>query len=91
METTGSEIDYSLILIYKYPASKWTLNANDYKQLVWLSDDTKPTKTQLESKWPEVQEIINAKKQAKIDARIAAEQKLAALGVNPDDLKALGL
>lgn len=83
-------IDLTAILIHKYPNSKWTLNGNDYSGLTWLSDDDKPSKSELESHWLEVSELIEAKKEAKINARISALAKLEALGLTEDDLKALG-
>jgi len=84
-ETNYDQIDFSLILIHKYPDSKWTLNANDYEQLVWLSEDVKPKKADLEAKWLEVQEIMLAKKQAKLDVRIATQAKLEALGITAQE------
>jgi hypothetical protein len=84
-------MDYTLILNLKYPNNKWTLNGDDYKGLTWLSDTPKPSKAELDAQWDEVKEIIESEKQAKIDAKLAAEAKLAALGLTADDLKALGL
>ena len=84
-------MDYTLILNLKYPNNKWTLNGDDYKGLTWLSDTPKPSKAELDAQWDEVKEIIESEKQAKIDAKLAAEAKLAALGLTAEDLKALGL
>lgn len=84
-------IDYTLILQRRYAQEQWALNNNDYTQLVWLSDTPKPSKQTLDSLWPEVQdEFMN--EQAQLSAKkTAAEAKLAALGLDADDLKALGL
>lgn len=84
-------IDYTKILQYKYPNSEWILDGDDYEGLTWLSNTTKPTKTNLDKLWPEVEQIIEAKKQEKIEARANAEAKLQQLGLTSDDLKALGL
>lgn len=82
---------YSTILTYKYAGQEWSLNGDEYDGLVWLSDSTKPTKAQLDSQWEEVQALIEAQKQAKIDARNNALAKLASLGLTEADLKALGI
>lgn len=84
-------IDYTKILQYKYPDSEWILDGDDYEGLTWLSNTTKPTKTNLDKLWPEVEQIIEEKKQQKIQARATAEAKLEQLGLTSDDLKALGL
>lgn len=47
--------DYAAVLIARYPEAEWSLNANDYAQLVWLSGDEKPTKKMLDDAWPQVQ------------------------------------
>lgn len=84
-------IDYSLILTTNYSDSQWSLNGEDYEGLDWLSDTPKPTKSELDSQWVEVQEFVEAQKQAKIDAKLSAEAKLEALGLSIEDLRALGL
>jgi hypothetical protein len=83
-------IDYSLILSTNYPNSQWTLNGDNYEGLDWLSDTPKPTKSELDSQWVEVQEFVQTQRQAKIDAKLAAEAKLKALGLSVEDLRALG-
>lgn len=82
---------YSDILTFKYSGQEWSITNEDYETLTWLSDTPKPTKTELDAQWDEVQAIIQAEKQAKIDARNNALAKLEALGLTEDDLKALGL
>jgi len=84
-------IDYTKILEYKYPSDEWTLNGDDYSGLTWLSDTPKPSKSTLDGLWAEVQDLIADKAQAKIDAKEAAQAKLAALGLTLEDLQALGL
>jgi hypothetical protein len=83
-------IDYALILRKKYTA-EWSLEGTDYQGLTWLSDTPKPSKKELDDQWQEVKSMKDAEIQAKLDAKANAEAKLAALGLTPDDLKALGL
>jgi hypothetical protein len=84
-------IDYTLILSTNYADSEWTLDGDDYQGLTWLSETKKPTKNELDSQWQDILDKIEAKKAASKAKREAAEAKLAALGLTPDDLKALGL
>jgi len=84
-------IDYTKILEYKYPTAQWTLNGDDYEGLTWLSDTPKPTKKQLDDLWAIVQTEIAAEAEAKTQAKITAQAKLAALGLTVEDLTALGL
>ena len=85
------QLDYTKILLSKYPQSEWSLNGNNYEGLTWLSDTKKPTKAQLDALWNEVLDEINAEAEALAQAKAAAEGKLAALGLTTDDLRALGL
>ena len=84
-------IDYTQILIRKYPDSLWTLDGDDYAGLSWVSDTPKPSKKTLDALWDEVQDLITAEAKAKAEAKTAAQAKLAALGVTVEDLTALGL
>jgi hypothetical protein len=84
-------IDYTLILTTKYPDSLWTLDGDNYDGLTWVSDTPKPSKATLDGLWNEVKDLIAAQTQAKIDAKAAAQAKLAALGLTVEDLQALGL
>jgi hypothetical protein len=73
------------------PKAEWTFAGDDYSKIEWLSEDPKPTLKQIEA---EVANLEAKKAEAKINgeaAKIAAEAKLAALGLTADDLKALGL
>ena len=47
--------DYSAVLTALYPDAEWTLDADDYAGLTWLSDTPKPTKKKLDDAWPQVQ------------------------------------
>ena len=48
-------IDYTQILITKYPGTQWSLNGDTYDGLTWLSDTPKPTQAELDALWPQVQ------------------------------------
>jgi hypothetical protein len=69
-------IDYTKILNYKYADSQWTLNGNDYEGLTWLSDTTKPSKSTLDGLWKEVQDLIKAEVETKIQKKIDLLKKL---------------
>ena len=79
-------IDYTQILIRKYPDSLWSLNGDDYDGLTWVSDTPKPSKTTLDGLWDEVQELIAAEAQAKLNAKAAL---LAQLGITEEQVKLL--
>jgi hypothetical protein len=82
-------IDYPAILTHHYAGSEWTLNGDEYSGLTWLSDTPKPTQEELDALWDETLEMIEAEKQAKVDARQSALDKLAALGLNEDEVRAI--
>jgi hypothetical protein len=85
-------MNISRILLIKFPQAEWTLTGEDYEGLTWLSDTPKPTKKQLESQWKEVQEILAAAEQARVDAKASTIAKLQALGLTPEEVKvAFGL
>jgi hypothetical protein len=73
------------------PTAEWTLEGDDYLNIVWASDLAKPTLAEIET---EIAAIPIRKAQAEtqaIAAKETAQAKLAALGLTTDDLKALGL
>lgn len=80
------QLDYTKILLLKYPQSEWSLNGNDYDGLTWLSNTPKPTKTELDALWDEVLDEINTEAQAKEAARQAI---LDRLGLTADEAKLL--
>jgi len=59
--------------------------------LTWVSNTPKPSRATLDGLWDEVQDLIKAEAQAKVQAKVAAQAKLAALGLTVEDLTALGL
>ena len=82
-------INYALILSINYPTALWTLDGDLYDGLTWVSDTPKPTQAELDAVWESTKATVNAEKQAELDAKQAAEAKLAALGLTPEDLKML--
>jgi len=48
-------IDYTSILITKYPDTIWTLNGTDYAGLTWLDETPKPSQAELDAQWPQVE------------------------------------
>lgn len=82
-------IDYALILTRKYEGSEWTLNGDDYANLIWISDSPKPSKKTLDGLWETVQSEILAEKDAKVAAKTSAIAKLAALGLTEEEAKAI--
>jgi len=48
-------VDITLILSSRYVGTNWTMNGEDYSGLTWLSDTPKPTETELQALWPQVQ------------------------------------
>ena len=84
-------IDYSKILLKNYVGKQWTLNGDSYDGLTWLSDTPKPSQSELDALWESTQAAVAADTQAAETAKTAALAKLAALGLTPADLTALGL
>ena len=61
-------------------------------ELTWLdTKQTKPTEAEIEAGWVAYQAKIEADKAEAAAKKSAAEAKLEALGLTPEDLKALGL
>lgn len=81
--------DYAVILTRRFRDHEWHMNADDYDQLVWLSDTPKPSKAELDALWEEVKAEIEAERQARVTARETALGKLSALGLTEAEIKAL--
>jgi hypothetical protein len=80
--------DYSAVLTRLHPDRQWTLNGNDYDQLVMIDEGAKPSKKSLDDAWPAIDQQIAAEKIAKAEAKASAEAKLAALGLSADEIAA---
>jgi hypothetical protein len=82
-------IDYGLILVTNYADKQWVLTGSDYEGLAWHDESTKPTQAELDALWESTQATVAAKEQAATDAKQSALNKLAALGLNQNEIKAL--
>lgn len=47
-------IDYALILNVNYPGTQWALDGETYDGLTWLDETPKPTQSELDAAWPQV-------------------------------------
>ena len=80
LEITNKQIGSALNKIA--PNSEWVLLGNDYDDIKWLSNDTKPS-------WAQVQAEINNPTPT---PEPTIQHKLASVGLSLEDLKsALGL
>jgi len=84
-------IDLAKCILQIDPAAQFSINANDYEQINWFSEGQVPAKVDLIAVWPQVLANEQAKKDEAIAKKTAAIAKLEALGLDLDDLKALGL
>jgi hypothetical protein len=82
-------MNIKLILNKKYPDTEWVLIDNDYDKLTWLDSSSKPTKEMLENLWIEVQQEEKAEAQAKQAKLDSAKAKLAALGLDEEEIAAI--
>jgi hypothetical protein len=82
---TGSNVLEMLI-----PQGGWIITGNDYEGIQFL--ECEPiTKAEFEVGFAQYDAWKAEQDTAKAQAKAAAEAKLEALGLTPDDLKALGL
>ena len=81
-------MDIAAILESKYSGSQWNLDGDFYEGLTWLDNSPKPTQEELENLWDEVLTELQAKAQAKIDAKASAIAKLQALGLTVTEVEA---
>ena len=80
--------NYAAVLVANYPGSLWTLNGDTYEGLTWLSDTPKPTQQELDAAWPAVQQDRADAIAADAAAKQSAIDKLAALGLSVDEIRA---
>ena len=73
------------------PLAQYSVSNDDYSTLEWLCDFPKPTEAELKALMPAAQKALEDELKDFENARLAAQAKLAALGLTADDLKALGL
>ena len=78
------------VLEFLIPSGNWILVGNEYEGITFTADET-ITKDQFEAGFAQYDAWKAEQDAAKVVAKATAEAKLAALGLTPDDLKALGL
>ncbi len=72
------------------PNGGWIMRDNDFEQIQWV--DCEPlTKAEFEAGFAQFEAWEAQKAADALAAKEAAESKLAALGLTPNDLRALGL
>jgi hypothetical protein len=73
------------------PAGGWTIYGDDFDSIIYNEGVTPITKKQFDDGFAQV-DAFKAEQKAKAEGdKMAAEAKLAALGLTAGDLKALGL
>ena len=78
------------VLTMLIPEGGWLIRGNEYEGIEWL--ECEPiTKAQFEAGFAQYDAWKAEQDAAQVAAKVAAEAKLAALGLTADDLKALGL
>ena len=80
--------DYAEVLAANYSGAEWSIRDNDYNTLVMHDDTPKPTKAELDAAWPAVQQAQADAVAAREAAKQSAIDKLAALGLNVDEISA---
>ena len=73
------------------PAGGWIISGDDFDKIIWVDDRPRCTKDQFEAGFAEYDAWKAEQEAAQESAKAAAEAKLEALGLDADDLKALGL
>jgi len=83
---TGGEV-----LTMLCPNVEWTIYADDYDSIIWHNGNSDITKQQFEAGFAAYDAWKAEQDAEKAAAKAQAEAKLQALGLTPDDLRALGL
>ena len=78
-------------IAYLLPNPELAIIGHSIDDVVWLDERPMPSKTEIEKTIKELVVIKKAEADAKAAAKAAAEAKLVALGLDLDDLRALGL
>ncbi len=71
------------------PNVVWTLNGDDYENIIWNSEEPKPTLAELETEFARLATEEATAIAAAAIAKEAAHSKLAALGLTPEEIAAL--
>lgn len=86
MKITGVEVLEMLC-----PQGGWIILGDDFEGITWVDDKPRCTKQQFDAGFAKYETWKLELEKASQAKRKAAEDKLAALGLTTDDLKALGL
>jgi hypothetical protein len=70
---------------------EYTLSGENYEDIIWHSGSPAITKSQFEAGFAQYDDWKAEQVAQALAKKTAAEAKLAALGLEPDDLRALGL
>jgi hypothetical protein len=74
------------------PNSEFSFTDDDYSTIQWqVLEGTAPTQAEIDAEIKNIKAEEKAAEVSKAAAKVAAEAKLAAIGLTTDDLKALGL
>jgi hypothetical protein len=74
------------------PDAEWSFSDNDYSTINWVVlDGAAPSQADIDDAIEQIKADEIAEVQAKAAAKVAAQAKLAALGLTVEDLTALGL
>jgi hypothetical protein len=73
------------------PNGGWAIVADDFNSIVYDEGVEPITKKQFDDTLKIAEQTFIAEAEAKAQAKVVAEGKLAALGLTTDDLRALGL
>ena len=83
---TGGEVLQMLC-----PGVEYIIYGDDYDSINWYNKPAAITKAQFEAGFAQYDAWKAEQEEAQAAAKLAAEAKLEALGLTPNDLKALGL
>lgn len=75
-------IDYTVVLTRYYPNNRWTIDENNYNDLVWLDDSDKPSEIELQQCWQDYidnEQYLNKRKLAYQQEGFNSEAKIEAL------------
>lgn len=72
------------------PAGGWIIYGDDFDSVIWVDDRPRCTKSEFEAGFAKYDAWKAQQENEVITKKVAAEAKLAALGLTADDLKALG-
>jgi len=73
------------------PEGGWIISGNDFDSITWVDDRPRCTKAEFETGFAKYDAWKAEQDAAQAAKKTAAENKLAALGLTAEDLKALGL